>query len=191
MEHTIYVGTVSRTHASFLKKPEAKTDKPKGFKEQIAEMAKYKSPKEMTLEEYRQYLKEKINKTVLPLCGGIEVSVEFSDMALVLMKCDPELEEMVLKGLWHELRKEGKIRKKERPVINVQIFDTRENKAEEKEALKRRMLRKKKLELYFEKRAEQRKNYTEFLETGRRYATPCPATELLKIMQSMGSFLGI
>lgn len=190
MEHTIYVGAVSRTHASFSKRTENKTDEPKGFKEQVAELAKNKSPKEMTLHEYRQYLRDKINNSSLPI-SSMGISVEFSDMALVLMKSDPELEEMVLKGLWHELLKEGKIRKKEPYVMDVQLYQTGEHKTEEKEAMHRRRLRKKKLELYFEKRAEHRADYTEFLKSGRRYAAPCPATELMKLMQSMGSFIGI
>ncbi len=192
MENIIYIGASAVRQAAMRNKKENKSEEPKSFKEQIAEMAKYKSPKEMTLQEYRQYLREKINRTILPFCGDhLDVTVTFSDMALVLMKSDPELEKMVLNELWHDLRKEGRVQKPEHVELNVQIYQMNEKKAEEKEAQKRRILRKKKLELYFEKRAEQRENYTKFLETGRRYATPCPAVDLLKVMQSMGGFLGM
>lgn len=191
MENMIYIGASTVRQAAMRKKKENKTEEPESFKEQIAEMAKYKSPKEMTLQEYRQYLREKTNRTILPFCGDkFDATVTFSDMALVLMKSDPELEKMVLNELWHELRKESRVKKTDYVEMNVQIYQMNEKKAEENEAQKRRILRKKKLELYFEKRAEQRENYTKFLETGRRYATPCPATQLFKLMQSTGGFLG-
>ncbi len=192
MKNMIYIGAASVNQAAMTNKKENKTEEPKSFKEQIAEMAKYKSPKEMTLQEYRQYLREKINRTILPFCGdNLHVSVTFSDMALVQMKSDPDLEKMVLNELWHELRKESRVKKTDYVEMNVQIYQMNEKKAEERAAQKRRILRKKKLELYFEKRAEQRENYTKFLETGRRYATPCPAIDLFKLMQSMGGFLGM
>ena len=69
MENIIYIGASAVRQAAMRNKKENKSEEPKSFKEQIAEMAKYKSPKEMTLQEYRQYLREKINRTILPFCG--------------------------------------------------------------------------------------------------------------------------
>lgn len=162
------------------------------FLEQMKSLAKNKESKEMTLAEYRDYIKEKVRKNVLPFCGGeLSVSVEFSDMALVMMKSDPELEKLVLKGLWNELCKEVKKNKGKYLGMDVQIRHERERKAEEKETMRRRLLRKKKLELWFEKRAEQREDYTEFLETGKRYVLPSPAADMIKLMGSLGGFLGL
>lgn len=197
MQNMIYVGINSQRHVEYKKTEDKKTDEKKSganmiFLEQMEELAKSKDPKEMTLAEYRDYIKEKVRKNVLPFCGGgFSVSVEFSDMALVMMKSDPELEKLVLKGLRNELCKEVKRDRKKYLDMNVQIQHERERKAEEKETMRRRLLRKKKLELWFEKRAEQREDYTEFLETGKRYVLPCPAADMMKLMGSLGSFLGM
>ena len=47
MENMIYIGASTVKQAAMRNKKENKTEEPKSFKEQIAEMAKYKSPKEM------------------------------------------------------------------------------------------------------------------------------------------------
>lgn len=194
MEHYLCNTFLSPTHKMYLKKTETNTEEekaeaPKGFKEQIEELAKYKSPKEMTLLEYKNYLKEKIKKMMPPLMGAVLCEhVEFSDMALVEMKCNPEVEEMVLRGLRHEWWKMQKDEKVEYLQSNVRIYHTQEKKNEEHEILVKKRLRKKRIEIWFEKRAEQREAYTKFLETGERYATPCPAVEFLK---AMGGFIGL
>lgn len=197
MQTVIYTSINSQKQVEYTRTEDKKADDKKSsanmiFLEQMEKLAKNKGPKEMTLAEYRDYIKEKVRKNVLPFCGGeLSVSVEFSDMALVMMKSDPELEKLVLKGLWNELCKEVKKNKGKYLGMDVQIRHERERKAEEKETMRRRLLRKKKLELWFEKRAEQREDYTEFLETGKRYVLPSPAADMIKLMGSLGGFLGL
>lgn len=199
MQTVIYTSIHSQNQVEYTRTENKKADERSGganmiFLEQMEKLAKNKDPKEMTLAEYRDYIKEKARKNVLAFCGGgLSVSVEFSDMALVMMKSDPELEELVLKGLWNELCKEVKKNKDKGKYLgmDVQIRHERERKAEEKETMRRRLLRKKKLELWFEKRAEQREDYTEFLETGKRYVLPSPAADMIKLMGSLGGFLGL
>lgn len=201
VQNIIYTDIDAQKHVEYTRTEYKKvTGEGKGsanmiFLNQMQKLAKSKDPKEMTLAEYRDYIREKVQKSVLPFCGGeLSVSVEFSDMALVMMKSDPELEKLVLKGLWSELCKEVKKNKEKYLNMDVQIKHEREKKAEEKETERRRLLRKKKLQLWFEKRAEQREDYTEFLETGKRYVLPCPAAEMMKLMGSLGSlgsFLGM
>lgn len=197
MQNIIYTSINSQNQVEYTRTEDKRADERKGganmiFLEQMEKLAKNKDPKEMTLAEYRDYIKEKVRKNVLPFCGGsLSVSVEFSDMALVMMKSDPELEKLVLKGLWNELCKEVKRDRGKYLGMDVQIRHERERKAEEKETMRRRLLRKKKLELWFEKRAEQREDYTEFLETGKRYVLPSPAADMLKLMGSLGGFLGL
>lgn len=197
MENMIYVGINAQNQVEYSRVENKKTEdrhtgRPKGFLEHVAERAGTKSPSEMTLVEYRQYLKEKIGRSVRLICGErFPCSVGFSDMALVMMKSDPELEEAVLKGVLKELGKEAEAKRDKHIYMDVQVRHARENKAEQKKDQQRRLLRKKMLEIWFEKRAEQRENYSEFLKTGRRYATPCPAVEMLKAVRSMGSFLGL
>lgn len=197
MQNIIYTSINSQNQVEYTRTEDKRADERKGganmiFLEQMEKLAKNKDPKEMTLAEYRDYIKEKVRKNVLPFCGGsLSVSVEFSDMALVMMKSDPELEKLVLKGLWNELCKEVKRDRGKYLGMDVQIRHERERKAEEKETMRRRFLRKKKLELWFEKRAEQREDYTEFLETGKRYVLPSPAADMLKLMGSLGGFLGL
>lgn len=197
MENMIYVGVNAQNQVEYSRAENKKTEernagRPKGFMEHIKERARTKAPGEMTLVEYRQYLKDKIGKSVRLICGErFPFSVGFSDMALVMMKSDPELEEAVLKGVLKELGKEAEVKRDKHIQMDVQVRHARENKAEQKKNQQRRLLRKKMLEIWFEKRAEQRENYSEFLKTGRRYATPCPAVEMLKVVRSMGSFLGL
>ena len=97
MENMIYVGINAQNQVEYSRVENKKTEgchmgRPKGFLEHVAERAGTKSPSEMTLVEYRQYLKEKIGRSVRLICGErFPCSVGFSDMALVMMKSDPEL----------------------------------------------------------------------------------------------------
>lgn len=197
MQTVIYTSINSQNQVEYTRTEDKKADGRKDganmvFLEQMEKLAKNKDPKEMTLAEYRDYIKEKVSKNMLLFSGsGLSASVEFSDMALVMMKSDPELEKLVLKGLWNELCKEVKKNKGKYLGMDVQVRHERERKAEEKETMRRRLLRKKKLELWFEKRAEQREDYTEFLETGKRYVLPSPAADMIKLMGSLGGFLGL
>lgn len=166
------------------------------FKEEVKKLAKNKRPGEMTLIEYREYLMEKIQKLAIPFMGAdVRMSLNISDMALVELKSDPKLEEEVLRGIRYTLAKETKKGLLlEEMELNVRLFhvkETRVEKDEDEQVIKRRILRKKMIEIWFEQRAYQREQYTEFLETGRRYATPCPAVEMLRAMQAMGGFLGL
>lgn len=166
------------------------------FKEEVKKLAKNKRPGEMTLAEYREYLMEKIQKLAIPFMGAdVKMSLNISDMALVELKSDPKLEEEVLRGIRYTLAKETKKGLLlEEMELNVRLFhvkETRVEKDEDEQVIKRRILRKKMIEIWFEQRAYQREQYTEFLETGRRYATPCPAVEMLRAMQAMGGFLGL
>ncbi len=194
MQHYLCNTFLSPTHKMYLKNQEKKTegekaDEPKGFKEQMEELAKYKSPKEMTLLEYKNYLREKIMDRMPPLMGAVICEhVEFSDMALVEMKNNPEIEKMVLDGLCREACKLQRDEKVEYVQSNIRIYHIHDKKTEEKQVLLKKKLRKKRIEIWFEKRAEQREAYTKFLETGERYATPCPAVEMLR---AMGNFIGL
>ncbi len=69
--------------------------------------------------------------------------------------------------------------------------EAQQKKLEADKARRLRIMKKKRLEIWYEQRRIQQENYTQFLETGRRYAAPCPAVELLRAMQSAGGFPGI
>lgn len=177
MDNGMLTNYLSRTHSSFVKENSQvkKPERPKGFKEQILELAKDKSPREMTLAEYREYIKEKIEKTVLPVAGmSVIGSVCISDMALVAMKFDPECEKEVLKGLRFKLMEKGG---EEVVRIDLQIIRARERRTKRKREQQYFFIKKKQIEILYEMKAERREAYTEFLETGKRYATPCPAAE--------------
>ena len=141
MEHYLCNTFLSPTHKMYLKKKEAategeKAEEPKGFKEQMEELAKYKSPKEMTLLEYKNYLKEKIKKMMPPLMGAVLCEhVKFSDMALVEMKCNPEVEKMVLQGLRHEWWKMQKDEKVEYLQSNIRIYHIQDKKPANKKSI--------------------------------------------------------
>ncbi len=160
---------------------------PQSFKEQIMEAAMKKSPQEMTLHEYRQYIQEKIKK-MFPFLSklALVLEVNISDMALVQMKNNPDCEKMVLESLRDQVAVK---RDAEAVQMEFTIRHSRERKQEKKRQYEFLLLRKKKLELYFEKKRIYREAYTEFLETGRRYATPCPAVEALTAGQMAGGNL--
>lgn len=182
--NTVYAGYILRTEA-YMKsgRTEQETEKPKGFKEQIEQLAKEKKPCEMTLKEYREYLKEKIQK-MCPFANRMNaiVSIQISDMALVAMKNDPEYEKMVLEAIQYVVTRE----KNSAVEVELQIQRSREKKSEKKKQMQEIVLKKKKIQMFFEKRKLRREAYTEFLEEGKRYATPCPATELFAAAQMTG-----
>ncbi|MCM1245523.1 MAG: hypothetical protein NC293_07760 [Roseburia sp.] len=183
-ESRIYAGYFLRT-GSYVenRRTETETEEPKDFKTQIAELAKKKKPCEMTLKEYREYLSEKIQK-MCPFARQMSalVTVQISDMALVAMKNDPEYEKMVLEAVQYVVTRE----KDSAVEIELQIQRSREKKSEEKKQMQEILLKKKKIRMFFEKRKLRREAYTEFLETGERYVTPCPATEVFAAAQMTG-----
>ncbi len=183
MESSIAVGLMVHANCQVTKEGN-KAQKPKGFKEQIEEAAMKKEPKNMTLVEYRQYLSEKIREMVPP-GAAMEVTVCFSDMALVAMKTDPECEKMVLQAIRYDI-----IAANEDESVHIDIgIRHMQERREKKNRQLELLLKKKRLKIWYEKRKIQRENYTNFLETGERYATPCPAVEALAMAaQKMGGF---
>lgn len=183
-ENRIYAGYILQT-GTYGKSgsAEKEAEKPKGFKEQIEQLAKEKKPCEMTLKEYREYLKEKIQK-MCPFADRMSavVSIHVSDMALVAMKNDPEYEKMVLEAIQYVVTKE----KNSAVEIEFEIQRSREKKSEKKKQMQEILLKKKRIQMFFEKRKLRREAYTEFLEEGKRYVTPCPATELFAAAQMTG-----
>lgn len=182
--NTIYAGYIlqAKTYVE-SGRTEQETEKPKGFKEQIEQLAKEKKPCEMTLKEYREYLKEKIQK-MCPFATQMTamVSIQISDMALVTMKNNPEYEKMVLEAVRYVVTRE----KNSAVEVELEIQRSREKKSEKKKQMQEILLKKRKIQMFFEKRKLRREAYTEFLEEGERYVTPCPATELFAAAQMTG-----
>lgn len=191
MENGVCVKSAVSARISYaVKKEESEgqgVEKPRSFKEQIMEAALQKSPREMTLLEYRQYIQQKIEKMfpLLPKLSLVLV-VNISDMALVHMKSDPDCEKMVLESLRDQMSA-----RKDADAVQLEFYvrHARDRKQERKKQHEFLLMKKKKMEIYYEKRALRREAYTEFLETGRRYATPCPATEVFAAAQAMGGNL--
>lgn len=123
-----------------------------------------------------EYPLEKEKETSKPEDGKDEQSNEFMDQM----------------GMLYEMRRE---KEGTNSRMEAQIRRNRERREEAVKAQQKRLAKKKMRELWFEKREEQRENYSEFLKTGRRYATPCPAAEMLAkqvaVVQSLSGFLGM
>lgn len=162
-------------------------ERPDGFKAQIKAAAAKKDPKEMTLEEYREYIQDKIRK-MFPFLPeySLLLSVDFSDLALVEMKNDPDCEKMVLESMRYEVLRE---KSDAGAQLEFSIQRARERRKERKDQMMKILLRKKKMEIYYEKRALHREAYTEFLETGKRYVGPCPAAEFFALGQTGGNII--
>lgn len=98
-------------------------------------------------------------------------------------------------SLLHELREEAEKEKGPGMGMEARIRRNRERREEIIKEQQKRLAKKKMRKIWFEKRAEQRENYSEFLKTGKRYATPCPAVEMLAkqsaVVRSLSGFLGM
>lgn len=98
-------------------------------------------------------------------------------------------------SLLHELRQEAEKEKGTGMGMEARIRRNRERREEIIKEQQKRLAKKKMRKIWFEKRAEQRENYSEFLKTGKRYATPCPAVEMLAkqgaVVRSLSGFLGM
>lgn len=98
-------------------------------------------------------------------------------------------------SLLHELRQEAEKEKDTSMGMEARIRRNRERREEIIKEQQKRLAKKKMRKIWFEKRAEQRENYSEFLKTGKRYATPCPAVEMLAkqgaVVRSLSGFLGM
>ena len=188
MQNSILAEYAARNRSIEIRKKETGNekdlDRPDGFKAQIRAAAAKKNPKEMTLEEYREYIQEKIRK-MFPLLSeySLLLSVKFSDLALMEMKSDPDCEKMVLESMSYEVVKE---KSDAGAQLEFSIRRARERRKERKDQMMKILLRKKKMEIYYEKRALHREAYTEFLETGKRYVGPCPAAEFFALGQIGG-----
>lgn len=108
--NSIYVDYMTKTYHNFLKSYEAGHAKTEGasFADKIAEKsleaAKTEQmeivPKEMTLEEYKQYIHDKISQIpVSPSQMSSSFSVHISDAGFEAMRADPEYEKWVLDTL--------------------------------------------------------------------------------------------
>lgn len=118
------------------------------------------------------------------------------DTAKKILSQEEESDEFMDRmSLLHELREEAEKEKGPGMGMEARIRRNRERREEVIKAQQKRLAKKKMRELWFEKRAEQRKNYSEFLKTGKRYATPCPAAEMLAkqsaVVRSLSGFLGM
>lgn len=99
--YTIDVNSMTKTYGNMAKCLGAKETMPSGteFSDYILKKIKNKgavSPKEMTMEEYRQYIYGRISQIALhPSQSGWQWHVEITDEGLEAMKNDPEYEEYV------------------------------------------------------------------------------------------------
>ncbi len=109
-QNTMYVNYMTKTYHNFLKSYEAgqKQAESVSFADKIAEKkletAEAAQPeisaKELTLEEYKQYIHEKISQIpVSPSQMDSSFSVHISDAGFEAMKADPEYEKWVLDTL--------------------------------------------------------------------------------------------
>lgn len=99
------------------------------------------------------------------------------------MKSEPDCGKMVLENIHYEVLKE---KSNAGPQLEFSIRRARERRKERKDQMKKILLKKKKMEIYYEKRALHREAYTEFLEKGKRYVGPCPAAEFFALGQVGG-----
>lgn len=109
-QNTMYVNYMTKTYHNFLKSQEAKHSQaePVSFADKIAEKKLEAAgagqmeitPNEMTLEEYKQYIHDKISQIpISPSQMSSSFSVHISDAGFEAMKADPEYEKWVLDTL--------------------------------------------------------------------------------------------
>lgn len=112
-QNTMYVNYMTKTYHNFLKSYEAgqKQAESVSFADKIAEKkletAEVAQPeisaKELTLEEYKQYIHEKISQIpVSPSQMDSSFSVHISDAGFEAMRADPEYEKWVLDRLKYD-----------------------------------------------------------------------------------------
>ena len=111
MNNTINVNYMTRTYSSFLKNNEVKGGKPesRSFCDRVAEKSQNVSEtgrteavsaKDMTMDEYKQYIHDKISQIpVSPSQMSSSFSVHISDAGFEAMRADPEYEKWVLDTL--------------------------------------------------------------------------------------------
>ena len=95
----------------------------------------------MTLKEYREYIQEKIRK-MFPFLSeySLLLSVNFSDLALVEMKSDPDCEKMILESMRYEVLRE---KNNAGAQLEFSIQRARERRKERKDQMMKILLRKK------------------------------------------------
>lgn len=161
MQNSILAEYAAHNRSIGIRKKETGNEKdlesPDGFKAQIKAAAAKKDPKEMTLEEYREYIQEKIRK-MFPFLSeySLLLSVNFSDLALVEMKNDPDCEKMILESMRYEVLRE---KNNAGAQLEISIQRARERRKERKDQMRKILLRKKKMEIYYEKRALHREHH--------------------------------
>ena len=115
MSNTINVNYMTRTYSNFLKNYEAKSGsqtKTTSFSDRIAEKSAESqnvsetgkagavSTKDMTMEEYKQYIHDKISQIPMhPTRMSESISINISEAGFEAMKNDPEYEAWVLNDL--------------------------------------------------------------------------------------------
>lgn len=115
MGNTINVNYMTKTYSNFLKNYEAKGDgqtKTTSFSDKVAEKsmgttnvsemgkAGAVSTKDMTMEEYKQYIHDKISQIPMhPTRMSESISINISEAGFEAMKNDPEYEAWVLNDL--------------------------------------------------------------------------------------------
>ncbi|MDE7445619.1 MAG: hypothetical protein K2N15_07970 [Lachnospiraceae bacterium] len=115
MSNTINVNYMTRTYSNFLKNYEAKSvrqTKTTSFSDKVAEKsmetqnvsepekAGAVSTKDMTMEEYKQYIHDKISQIPMhPTRMSESISINISEAGFEAMKNDPEYEAWVLNDL--------------------------------------------------------------------------------------------
>ena len=111
MNNTINVNYMTRTYSNFLKNNEAKGGKAESpsFCDRVAEKSQNVSEtgkagavstKDMTMDEYKQYIHEKISQIPMhPTRMSENISIHISEAGFEAMKNDPEYEAWVLNDL--------------------------------------------------------------------------------------------
>ena len=102
MNNTINVNYMTRTYSNFLKNNEAKgnASKSPSFCDRVAEKSTTAtetvgtvSTKDMTMDEYKQYIHEKISQIPMhPTRMSESISIHISEVGFEAMKNDPEYE---------------------------------------------------------------------------------------------------
>ena len=111
MNNTINVNYMTRTYSNFLKNNEAKGGKAESpsFCDRVVEKSQNVSEtgkagavstKDMTMDEYKQYIHEKISQIPMhPTRMSENISIHISEAGFEAMKNDPEYEAWVLNDL--------------------------------------------------------------------------------------------
>lgn len=111
MNNTINVNYMTRTYSNFLKSNAAKGGKTESpsFCDKVAEKSRNVSEtgkvgdvsaKDMTMDEYKQYIHEKISQIPMhPTRMSENISIHISEAGFEAMKNDPEYEAWVLNDL--------------------------------------------------------------------------------------------